>query len=130
MSGKPPEELRQCRIIDSRTWRRYRGLKEREPPWERALRCQARLVQEGLSIRDLAHSLGVHHSGIARTLELLKLPDEVLQALRRHGADTRVRAHFTEKRLRAALAGLYPQNLLSEIEAVLQGTMSPVLQTS
>ncbi len=130
MSGKPPEELRQCRIIDSRTWRRYQGLKDREPPWERALRCQARLAQEGLSIRDLAHSLGVHHSGIARSLELLRLPDEVLQALRRHGADTRGRAHFTEKRLGAALMGHYPQDLLAEIEAVIQSAGDPVLQVS
>ena len=130
MSGKPPEELRQCRIIDSRTWRRYQGLKDREPPWERALRCQARLAQEGLSIRDLARSMGVHHSGIARTLELLKLPDEVLQALRRHGTDTRVRAHFTEKRLRAVLADPSSQDLLAEIEAILQGVGTPDLQTA
>ena len=130
MSGKPPEELRDCRIIDSRTWRRYQGLKDREPPWEKALRCQARLAREGLSIRDLAQDLGVHHSGLARTLELLKLPVPVLEALRCHGADTRVRAHFTEKRLRAALAGTYPQDLLAEIQEVLQGTASPALQIS
>ncbi len=73
----------------------------RAPCWERAKRYQ-RLMQEGghFSIRALAEALGEDFSKIARSMQLLELPEPVFAALRRHADNPNVRARFTEKELR------------------------------
>lgn len=133
VSGQEPQVLEQAgqRGIPGRAWRAYQNLMAREPAWDRAERYRHLMVEGGhSSVRALARAIGEDFSKVSRALKILDLPAAVLEALRRHGAETRVRAHFTEKRLRVALAGPYPQDLLAEIDAVRQGPASPALQIS
>ena len=59
---------------------------------------------------------------MARILKVLELPERVLEALRDHAGDPRLRAHFTEKRLRQ-LVNENPGEaaILRELEQVIQG---------
>ncbi|MBN1443989.1 MAG: hypothetical protein JXA90_14865 [Planctomycetes bacterium] len=91
------------------------------PAWDRAERYRE-MVREGgyRSIRGLARALGEDHSRIARLLKVVDLPESALELLRRHSADTRVRARFSEKRLRQMAKGGNEPAILREIERVLQ----------
>ncbi|MFQ5670821.1 MAG: hypothetical protein ACE5HD_09940 [Acidobacteriota bacterium] len=61
------------------------------------------------------------HSRLARVLKVLDLPEAVLAALREHAGDVRVRAHFTEKRLRQFVAKKRTAKaILGEVQEVLQ----------
>ncbi|MBI4231217.1 MAG: hypothetical protein HY608_10315 [Planctomycetes bacterium] len=90
------------RPVTAREWRRIRSRLEKEAAWERAERY-SRMMAEGHhhSIRSLARALGEDHPRVTRVLSLLGLPAEVVAALRERSGDHRVRAYFTEKRLRA-----------------------------
>jgi predicted transcriptional regulator len=113
-AGRPPQE---------RTWRACRNRMNEEPPWEGA-ECYRRLMEEKgyRSIRALARVVGEDHSRLARVLKVLDLPEAVLVALREHGEDVRIRAHFTEKRLRQMAAKqLSERTILREIRRVARG---------
>ena len=113
-AGRPPQE---------RTWRACRNRMSEEPAWERAERYHRLMEEKGCrSIRALARATGEDHSRLARVLKVLELPEAVLAALREHADDVRVRAHFTEKRLRRMAAGkLSERTILREIRRVVQG---------
>ena len=73
------------------------------------------------SIRALAKVIGEVHSRIARVLKVLDLPEGVLAALQDHSDDIRIRAHFTEKRLRhLAMKKRSETAILREIHKVVQ----------
>ncbi|MFQ5878301.1 MAG: hypothetical protein ACE5JH_11575 [Acidobacteriota bacterium] len=89
------------RPMHARAWRSYQNLMSKEPACERAERYRRLMEEKGYrSIRALAKAVGEDHSRIARVLKVLDLPERVLDALREHSDVVRVRAHFTEKRLR------------------------------
>jgi hypothetical protein len=94
-----------------------------EPPWERAERYRQMIEESGSqSIRALARAIGGDHSRIARVLKVTELPERVLAALQEHASHPRVRAHFTEKRLRQMVQQDQGQAaILREIERVVQG---------
>jgi ParB-like chromosome segregation protein Spo0J len=72
-----------------------------EPPWERAKRYQLMIAHHGFrSIRALAKAVGKDHSRVARILKILELPPSALEALQRNSDNARLRARFTEQRLR------------------------------
>ena len=74
------------------------------------------------SIRALAWALREDHSRVARVLQILKLPERVLAALRAHADHPRIRAHFTEMRLRQLVQQAPGEAaMLHEIEQVAQG---------
>lgn len=122
ISGKPPPGHPAERPVTARDWQAYINRMSEEPPWERAWRYRLMLSQQGFkSIRALALAIREDHSRVARILQILKLPERVLAALRAHADHPRIRAHFTEKRLRQ----LVRQNraeaaILLEIEQVAQ----------
>jgi len=93
------------------------------PPWERAQRYQRTMRENGYrSIRALARATGEDHSRMARVLRVSKLPEAVLAALREHAGNARVRAYFTEKRLRQMVAKKRTETaMLREIERVTGG---------
>ena len=73
------------------------------------------------SIRALAKATGEDHSRIARILKVLDLPESALAALRDHSDDARIRAHFTEKRLRQMVMKKRSEtDILREIQKVIQ----------
>jgi hypothetical protein len=122
VTGEAPEGLPAGRPPQERTWRACRNRMSEEPPWERAERFRRLMEEKGYrSIRALARAIGEDHSRLARVLKVLDLPEAVLAALREHTDDVRVRAHFTEKRLRQ-LAAKKPceDTILFEIQSVLQ----------
>ena len=123
LSGQPPPALDARRGISGRTWQAYQRRLSQEPPWERAWRYRLMLSQQGIkSIRVLASALQEDHSRVARVLQILKLPERVLAALRAHAGHPRIRAHFTEKRLRQLVKERWPEaEILREIEQVVQG---------
>jgi len=92
-----------------------------EPPWERAEHYRRLMEEKGCrSIRALARATGEDHSRLARVFKILDLPEAVLAALREHAGDVRVRAHFTEKRLRQFVAKKRSgKAILREIQRVL-----------
>ena len=103
VSGEAPAELVGDRPVQARDWRIYQNRMTEEPPWERAERYRRLMEERGYrSIRALAKAVGEDHSRVARVLKILDLPEAVLAALKEHSNNARVRAHFTEKRLRAA----------------------------
>lgn len=122
ISGKPPPGLPCERPVSARDWQAYLNRMSEEPPWERAKRYRLMMAHQGFrSIRALAWALREDHSRVARVLQILRLPERVLAALRVHAGHPRVRAHFTEKRLRQ----LVKQNpgetaILREIEQIAQ----------
>ncbi len=123
LSGQPPTALDGQHGIRARAWRAHQHRMDQEPPWERAERYR-RMMQEQNSrnIRALARAIGEDHSRIARILKILELPERALAVLQEHASHPRVRAYFTEKRLRQ----LVRQNrgeaaILREIEQVAQG---------
>jgi hypothetical protein len=101
LSGQQPTPLGGQRGIRARAWRIYQNQMAQTPPWERAERYRRLMEEKGCrSVRALARATGEDHSRIARILKVLDLPAGVLAALREHSDNARVRAHFTEKRLR------------------------------
>ena len=118
ISGEAPQGARGGRPMHARQWRAYQNLMNGEPAWERAERYRQMMQESGhRSTRALARATGEDLSRIARVLKLLELPDRVLAALREHSANARVRAHFTEKRLRQMVAKKRSQAaMLREIE--------------
>lgn len=122
VSGQGPVGLDGDRPPQSRAWRVYQHRLNHEPPWERAQRYRKLMQEQGhQSIRAFARAIGEDHSRIARILTILELPAHVLTRLQTHADHARIRAHFTEKRLRE----LVRQNqneaaILREIEMVLQ----------
>jgi len=123
ISGKPPPGLPCERPVHARDWQAYLNRMHEEPPWERAWRYRLMMSHQGFrSIRALAWALKEDHSRVARVLQILKLPERVLAALRTHANHPRVRAHFTEKRLRQMVREKRPEAvILHEIEQVVQG---------
>jgi len=125
ISGKPPPGLPCERPVSARDWQAYLNRMSEEPPWERAWRYRLMMSQQGFkSIRSLAWTFHEDHSRVARVLQILKLPERVLAALRTHASHPKIRAHFTEKRKR--LRQLVKQNpdeaaILHEIKQVVQG---------
>jgi hypothetical protein len=77
ISGKEPDAWQRKGRNPGRDWSRFQRSLVKEPPWERALRYREIMEREGLSIRGLARALERHPSGIARTLEILRLPEGV-----------------------------------------------------
>jgi len=122
MTGKAPAGLPTGRPPHGRTWRAFQNRVSKESAWERAERYRRLMEEKGYrSIRALAKAIGEDHSRIARVLKALDLPEAVLAALREHAGDVRVRAHFTEKRLRQLAAkGSGEKAILGEIQRVLQ----------
>ena len=101
ISGKPPPGLPCERPVSARDWQAYLNRMHEEPPWERAWRYRLMMSQQGFkSIRALALAIREDHSRVARVLQILKLPETALAALRARTLHPRVRARFTEKRLR------------------------------
>ncbi len=123
ISGKPPPGLPCERPVSARDWQVYLNRMSEEPPWERAWRYRLMMSHQGFkSIRALAWALKEDHSRVARVLQILKLPERVLAALRAHADHPRVRAHFTEKRLRRLVKKNRAEvEILREIEQVVQG---------
>ena len=123
ISGAAPPGLASDRPPHARTWRAYQNRMSMKPVWERAERYR-RMMQEqnSRSIRVLARATGEDHSRIARVLKVLELPERALAVLRDHAGHARVRAHFTETRLRQ-LVREHPGEaaILHEIEHVVQG---------
>lgn len=92
-----------------------------EPPWERAERYRRLMEEKGYrSIRALARAVGEDHSRLARVLKVLELPKAAMAALREHAGDVRLRAHFTEKRLRRLAKRNTESQILCEITQVIQ----------
>lgn len=125
LSGQPPAALASQRGINARAWRAYQRRMSQEPPWERAWRYRLMMSHQGFkSIRTLALALKEDHSRVARVLQILKLPEVVLAALRTHAAHPRVRARFTEKHLRQLVRENRPEaTILHEIDQVAQGRL-------
>ena len=123
LSGLQPPELNGQRGIRARAWRAYQHRMRQEPPWERAERYRRMMQAQGSqSIRVLARAIGEDHSRMARVLKVLELPERVLVALRDHTGHPRVRAHFTEKRLRQLVQQAPGEaTILHKIEQVVQG---------
>ena len=123
ISGKPPPGLSCERPVSARDWDVYLNRMSEEPPWERAWRYRLMMSHQGFkSIRALAWALKEDHSRVARVLQILRLPERVLAALRAHAGHPRVRAYFTEKQLRQLLRENRPETeILREIEQVAQG---------
>jgi len=123
VTGEAPAGLAGDRPPQERTWRACRNRMTGEPPWERAERYRRLMEEKGYrSIRALARATGEDHSRLARVLKVLDLPEAVLAALREHAGDVRVRAHFTEKRLRRMAAKKMGERaILREIQRVVQG---------
>ena len=107
----------------ARDWDAYLNRMSEEPPWERAWRYRLMMSHQGFkSIRALAWALKEDHSRVARVLQILKLPEPVLAALRAHADHPRVRARFTEKHLRQMVKqNVGEAAILREIEQVVQG---------
>ena len=88
-----------------------------EPPWERAERYRRKMQVHGSrSIRALARATGEDHSRLAKILKVLALPERVLEALRVHADYPRVRAHFSERRLRPTY--FYYEDLMQHVVSV------------
>ena len=123
ISGEPPPGLPCERPVSARDWQAYMNRMSEEPPWERAWRYRLMMSHQGFkSIRALAWALKEDHSRIARVLQILKLPERVLAALRTHANHPRIRDHFTEKRLRQLVTENPDEaTILHEIEQVVQG---------
>jgi len=122
ISGEVPPGLTGERPLHARAWQAYQNRLHEEPAWERAERYRRMMQEQGSrSIRALARATGADHSRIARILKVLDLPEPVLAALRDHGGHARVRARFTEKRLRQLVRQNRPEAaILREIQQVSQ----------
>lgn len=120
VSGKPPAGVNSERPMHMRDWRVCQNRINDEPAWERAERYRQMMRENGYrSIRALARAIGEDHSRIARVFKVLDLPGGVLAALRDRSDDVRIRAHFTEKRLRHMVTkGRSEAVILHEIERV------------
>ncbi len=132
VTGQAPAGLPANRLPQERAWRVCQNRMDEEPPWERAERYRRLMEEKGYpSIRALDRAIWEDHSRLARVLKVLDLPDGVLAALREHAGDVRVRAHFTEKRLRRmATRKLNERTILREIRRVAQAdspTQRPTL---
>ena len=94
-----------------------------EPPWERAERYRRIMQGQGSnSIRAFSRAIGEDHSRMAQVLTVQELPERVLAVLRTHANHARIRAHFTEKRLRQLVRENQPEaSILREIEQVFHG---------
>lgn len=125
ISGTAPPGLGGDRPPQARTWQAYLNRMSEEPPWERAWRYRLMMSQQGFkSIRALALAIREDHSRVARVLQILKLPESVLAALRAHADHRGIRAYFTEKRLRQLVKESQPEAaILCEIEHVAQGRL-------
>ena len=123
ISGKAPLGLGGHRPPQARAWQAYQHRMHQEPPWERAERYRQTLQAQGSpSIRALARTLREDHSRIAKILKILELPKSALEALRCNSDNARLRARFTERRLRQMVRqGQRESTILPEIEQVLQG---------
>jgi hypothetical protein len=103
VSGEAPAGLNGDRPMHARDWRVYQNRMGEEPAWERAERYLRIMQEKGYrSIRALAKAVGEDHSRVARVLKVLELPETVLAKLQKHSNNARIRAYFTERRLRAA----------------------------
>ena len=126
ISGKPPPGLTCERPVTARDWQAYINRMTEEPPWERAWRYRLMMSHQGFkSIRALAWALKEDHSRVARVLQILKLSERVLAALRIHAGHPRILAHFTEKRLRQLVKENRPEvEVLREIGQIAQGRLT------
>ena len=120
ISGKAPVGLDSDRPPQTRAWRAYQNRMNEDPTWERAERYRQIMQEQGArSIRALAKAIGEDHSRVARILKVLELPQSALEALRRNAHNARLRAHFTERRLRKLVRENQPETaILHEIEHV------------
>lgn len=120
--GELPAGLRSDHPPQGRTWRACENRMSEVPAWERAQHYHSLMRTDGYrSIRALALAVGEDHARFARVLRILDLPEKVLVALRDHSDNVRVRAKFTERRLRHMMAaGRTEAEFLREIERVLQ----------
>ena len=122
LSGQRPAALDGQLGIRARTWRAYQNRMSEEPPWDRAWRYHQVMQEKGFrSIRALARATGQNHSRLAKIFKVLALPERVLEALRAHADNPRVRAHFSERRLRQMVKQSRPEvTILQELEQVVQ----------
>ena len=122
LSGPQPAALDGQRGIRARAWRAYHNRMRQEPAWERAERYHQMMQAQGCrSVRALARTTGGDHSRMARALKVLELPERVLEALRAHTDNPRVRAYFSERRLRQMVRQNRPEmTILQELEQVVQ----------
>ena len=122
LSGQHPPALDGQHGIRARAWRAYQNRMGQEPAWERAERYRRMMREQGSrSIRALARATGGDHSRMARAHKVLELPERVLEALRAHTDNPRVRAYFSERRLRQMVRQNRPEmTILQELEQVVQ----------
>ncbi len=123
ISGTAPAWLNSGQPPQARAWRAYQRRMSEEPPWERAERYRLMIAQQGFrSIRALAKATGEDHSRIAKVLKVLELPQSALEVLRRNSDNARLRARFTERRLRQLVRQDQREvAILLEIKEAVQG---------
>ncbi|GEM_PF-6508676 len=118
VSGQEPPGLQGDRGIPWRAWIRHQNLMTRETAWDRAERYR-RLMAEGghSSVRALARTLGEDFSMVTRWINL-ELPVLLLEALRKHAANPKVRAYFSARRLRQIVAKGRPEDAVRMVEKI------------
>jgi hypothetical protein len=127
LSGQLPPDLASQHGIRVRSWRAYQRRMSQEPPWGRAQRYQLMIAQQGFrSIRALARATGENHSRLAKVLKILELPPGALEALKRNSDSARIRARFTERRLRELVRqDQCEAAILREIKQTIRGRTWP-----
>jgi ParB family chromosome partitioning protein len=100
-------------------------------PLERAQAIGALRDAHNLSIRDIAEKLSISKSAVQRSLEILQLPDDLLNALREGAAESKVLllAKIDDESLRATYLKDLDVLTRSELEKNLQ-TKKPVVEAN
>ncbi len=100
-------------------------------PLERAQAIGALRDAHNLSIRDIAEKLSISKSAVQRSLEILQLPDDLLNALREGAAESKVLllAKIDDESLRATYLKDLDVLTRSELEKNLQGK-KPVVEAN
>lgn len=100
-------------------------------PLERAQAIGALRDAHNLSIRDIAEKLSISKSAVQRSLEILQLPDDLLNALREGAAESKVLllAKIDDESLRATYLKDLDVLTRSELEKDLQGK-KPVVEAN
>lgn len=100
-------------------------------PLERAQAIGALRDAHNLSIRDIAEKLSISKSAVQRSLEILQLPDDLLNALRQGAAESKVLllAKIDDESLRATYLKDLDVLTRSELEKNLQ-TKKPVVEAN
>ena len=122
VSGEAPEGGNGDRPMHAREWRAYENRMNDEPAWERAERYRRMMQENGYrSLRALARANGEDHSRIAPGPQGPRPTRGCPGGPSVHSDDVRIRAHFTEKRLRLlAMKKRSETSILQEIHKVVQ----------